>query len=602
MRKMKRLLSVILVLVFFGSILVGCSNTKKTDESVNEPANTENQDDEEQPDDEATTDSAEENTGSLEDIIPDETVTLTVFSQLANYSGEQLGWFAKIMLDKFNVKLNIVNAPEGVFATRMESGNLGDIILFGSDTDEYHQAIDAGMLLDWNEDNILAEYGPYINEHMQNALQKNASLSPDGKTVYGFGYDVGSSPTEHGMFFYHPDIRWDLYAQLGYPKVSTLEDYIPILEEMVKANPKSDSGAQTYAMSLFKDWDGDMVMYVKSLGALYGYDEFGFTLYDVNTQTAQPILDDNSMYIRSLKFYNALYQKGLLDPDSMTQTYDDACNAYQDGAAFFNIFTFLGRDLYNTANHTSDGKGMYALTADDMKVLTYGLNIYGGNRVWAIGANTEYPELCMAIINYMSTPEGVMVNEYGPKGVTWDYNENGKAYLTDLGVACKSDITTQMTGDYSGAFEDGQVKWNNTTWSRDSINPEGNGETYNYLFWESYNSLPTTVAEQAWKDKTGFLSADNYLKDTGRFSISLGSGFAMDTRDDELNTQWAQVAECVKSNSWKLVYAKDDAEFDRILATFIEEAKGYGYDTCVEWCMQQAEKRKAKEEELLALQ
>ena len=166
MRKTKRLLSVILVLVFFGSILVGCSNTKKTDESVNEPANTENQDDEVQPDDEATTDSAEENTGSLEDIIPDETVTLTVFSQLANYSGEQLGWFAKIMLDKFNVKLNIVNAPEGVFATRMESGNLGDIILFGSDTDEYHQAIDAGMLLDWNEDNILAEYGPYINEHM----------------------------------------------------------------------------------------------------------------------------------------------------------------------------------------------------------------------------------------------------------------------------------------------------------------------------------------------------------------------------------------------------------------------------------------------------
>ncbi len=590
MRKTKRLLSIILAFVLVFS-LAGCG-TKKEENANTTPTVA--------PTTAAT--QAPETTDPLADIIPKETVTLTVYSQLANYNGEQLGWFAKILLDKFNVKLNIVNSPEGVFATRMESGDLGDLVIFGNDTDEYHQAIDAGMLLDWNEDDLLATYGSYINETMQNALKKNAGLSPDGTTVYGFGHDVGSSTKEFSSPFYHPDIRWDLYEKLGYPKVSTLEDFVPILADMVKENPKSDSGAQTYAMSLFKDWDGDTVMYVKALGALYGYDEFGFTLYDVNTQTAQPILDDNSMYIRSLKFYNALYQKGLLDPDSMTQTYDDAVNAYQDGAALFNIFTFLGRDLYNTENHTSAGKGMYALAADDMKVLTYGLNIFGANRVWSIGANTAYPELCMAIINYMSTPEGVLTNFYGPKGTNWDYDANGKAYLTELGLACQKDITTQMTGDYSGAYEDGQVKWNNTTWSRDSVNPEGNGETYNYLFWESYMSQPSTPAEQAWKDKTGFLSADNYLKDSGKLAISLGSGFTMDTRSDELNTTWAQVAECVKNYSWQLVYAKSDTEFNTLLAEFKAKAKDYGYDQAVEWCLGQAEKRKAKEQDLLALE
>ena len=47
----------------------------------------------------------------LADIIPEETVTLDVFDQLANYSGEQIGWFGQIMLDKFNVKLNIIPVP-----------------------------------------------------------------------------------------------------------------------------------------------------------------------------------------------------------------------------------------------------------------------------------------------------------------------------------------------------------------------------------------------------------------------------------------------------------------------------------------------------------
>ena len=96
----------------------------------------------------------------LEDIIPDETVTLDVFDQLANYSGEQVGWFGQIMLDKFNVKLNIISQPDkSVYQTRMESGDLGDIVIWGNDGDDYLKAIDQGMLYDWNEDDLLADYG-----------------------------------------------------------------------------------------------------------------------------------------------------------------------------------------------------------------------------------------------------------------------------------------------------------------------------------------------------------------------------------------------------------------------------------------------------------
>ena len=130
----------------------------------------------------------------LADIIPEETVTLDVFDQLANYSGEQIGWFGQIMLDKFNVKLNIIPDSDGVYETRMESGNLGDLVLWGNDSDEYQQAVNKGMLFDWNEDDILSDYGPYIKQNMPYALQKNADLS--GGTVYGFhvylGFKMGS--------------------------------------------------------------------------------------------------------------------------------------------------------------------------------------------------------------------------------------------------------------------------------------------------------------------------------------------------------------------------------------------------------------------------
>ena len=151
----------------------------------------------------------------LEDIIPDETVTLNVFDQLANYSGEQIGWFGQIMLEKFNVKLNIIPDSDGVYETRMESGNLGDIVIWGNDADEYLQAVNKGMLYDWEEDDLLDEYGPYIKEHMPAALEKNREIS--GGTLYGYGFDVAVDAAQRQDFMYTWDLRWDLYKELGYP-------------------------------------------------------------------------------------------------------------------------------------------------------------------------------------------------------------------------------------------------------------------------------------------------------------------------------------------------------------------------------------------------
>lgn len=541
-----------------------------------------------------------ETEGDLSDIIPEETVTLDVYDQLANYSGEQIGWFAQVMLEKFNVKLNIIPESDGVYDTRMESGNLGDLVIWGSDGDDYVQAVDKGMLFDWEEDDILYDYGPYIAANMENALEKNRGINADGK-IYGFGHDVAYSAEDTQSVMYEWDLRFDLYQQIGSPEITDLDSLVEVLDKMQEACPTDDNGNKTYGVSLFNDWDGDMVMFVKSTAsAYYGYDEFGIGLYDSSTGEYHPALEENGPYLTALKFYNDLYQRGLLDPDSQTQGYDGMAEDYQNGTAFFNVFNFLGSAIYNSDSHISEGKMMYPVKPTEASPIIYGQNIYGSNRIWSIGANTEYPELCMAIINWLSTPEGRLTSEYGPQGVCWDYNENGGTYLTDLGLSCKTDSTTTLTGDYSGTFDDGSFKMNNTTWALDSLNPDSAlGETYNYKNWESYKALDASDIEKEWIEWSGAQTPDEYIKSTD-YILAPGTTYSAGTHSDELQVVWDQVTTCIKDYSWKAIYAESDEEFETIVAEMIQQAQDYGYDQCVEFQENEAKIRAAAEEAALA--
>ena len=81
------------------SMLCGCSRQKQeipkdTDKSISASKAAEK----ESPEDEV-----------IAKIRPDETVTFDVYSQLSSYFGEQQGWYAQILLEKFNVKLNFTN-------------------------------------------------------------------------------------------------------------------------------------------------------------------------------------------------------------------------------------------------------------------------------------------------------------------------------------------------------------------------------------------------------------------------------------------------------------------------------------------------------------
>lgn len=522
---------------------------------------------------------------------------LSVFSVRANYSGEQVGWSGKILKDQFNVKINIIPNQSGAFDTRMSDGNLGDILVLGEQ--EYLQAVKAGLLYDWEDEELLDTEGTYIKENMSHALDKSRALT-DGK-LYGLPYQVATSNTDIQSFFYTWDIRWDLYKEIGYPEVKTLDDLVDVFAKMKEVCPKDEQGKETYAVSLWPDWDGDMVMYVKSTASAYfGYEgDMGLGHYNPTNGEFYGCLDENSPYLQMLKFYNKLYQKGLVDPDSMTATYDSMIAKVKAGGTFFSIFNYAGSEAYNTPTHGEAGKYMESLCPEDARPIVYGQSVLGGTTYWAIGAKAEDPEKCMEIINWLCTPTGMLTSNYGPKGLTWDYDEDGNTYFTELGKQCNKDKNnTAIPEEYGGgSYHDGELQINCLTWMVDASNPESNGETYNSKMWKSEQAAAVYEIDQDWRDVTGANSVNEYMLKTD-YIVQPGSDYAASVKSDELKTTWAQVSTAITTGSWKAMYAESDEEYDKIVDEMIKDANGYGYQECLDWCLDEAEIRYAREQAL----
>lgn len=522
----------------------------------------------------------------------EETITLTCFSELANYSGEMQGWFAKVLLDKFNVKINLVASGDGVYETRMEDGDLGDIVVWGSDGKNYMQAVEAGLLFDWEEDDILAEYGPDIAANMTYALEKNREISGQD-TIYGFGHNVASSTESHEAFFYTWDIRWDLYEQLGHPEVNNLDDMVELFKQMQEICPTDDSGNPTYAMSLWPDWDGNYVMYVKAMAtAYYGYDEMGFGHYNPTNGEWYYAMETGSPYLEMLEFFNTLYREGLLDPDSMTQNYDKMIEKVQNGGVFFSIFNYAGSAGYNTEEHVAENKIMRSLVPTEASPITYGMSVYGGNRIWSIGSKTQYPELCMEIINWLCTPEGRITMDYGPQDLCWVYNDEGKIEFTEFGKTCDSDRTTVMPEEWGGAtFNDGAFQINNTTWSANDTNPV-TGEKYNKDFWASTQTPDgLNEADKDWREYTGCATVEAYME-SGNYTVDIATTFAEGSRSAELDVIWNQVKECIVQYSWKAIYAETPEEYASIVKEMQGKVKMYDtQEQCRKWCEEEAARK-----------
>ncbi|WP_058302561.1 extracellular solute-binding protein [Gorillibacterium timonense] len=541
-------------------------------------------------------------TNGSEAPSPRPEITLDVFSLTSNFSGDQPGWFAKVVKDKFNIKLNIISpqleGADAKFSAQMASGNLGDIVIFGGADQKWQDAIKAGMLLDWTKDSLLDNYGKNMLKYAPKAIEKNKVNYGSGTSVYGIGIDVGpdqAGPSEAKELNAHPNLRWDLYQKIGSPEIKTMEDYLPVLKKMQEAQPKSDSGRPTYAFSLWGDWDGNMMMHTKAWAILHGYEETdgfnpgGFTLISADKDEVQGILDDNGLYLRALKFYFNANQMGLMDPDSLTQKFEDASNKMKDGQVLFSMFSWQD-DVYSTPERLAEGKGFQLVPFKEERNFSNGFNPYGADRFWSIGSKTKSPERVMEFIDWLYSPEGYMTSNYGLPGMVYELKD-GKPVLTELGEKALPANDTPIPDEFGGGnWKDGRSQLTNT-FKFTSVNPE-TGEPYDYQLWSSQLAKPSNKVDESWTKAMNATSPKDYLEKNNMLAVqkAIFTGTAPATYPDDLEQKRGQVATVIKEYSWKMIFAKNEAEFDKLKKELVDKAKGLGYEDVVKFNTEQSQK------------
>ncbi|QEU48552.1 ABC transporter substrate-binding protein [Schleiferilactobacillus harbinensis] len=526
-------------------------------------------------------------------------MTVTVYDDLANYQGTQGGWFGKLVKDKFNMKLNIIapNVAGGgstLFDTRSAAGNLDDLIITGSGSGRAKRLIKSGLIVDMTP---YAKNMKYITKYKA-ATEELNKIADQKSGIWGVPSGVSTAsptePSEGNDPTFGPYIRWDLYKQVGYPKLKTLSDLLPVLKEMQDKARQQTGDKKIYAMSLFKDWDGNMMNNAKQPTTFYGYDEMGFVLAKADGSDYQSITQSNGEYEKALQFFNKANQMGLVDPESSTQNYDTMYAKYQQGKVLFSFWPWLGQAAYNTDKNKEAGRGFEIAPVQDMKIFSYGATPNGGSTFIAVGSKAKNKARLVKFINWLYSPEGVYASSAqtngsaGIKGLTWKL-VNGKPTLTDFGNKVFFGGGANVPKNYGGgAYKDGVAALNYPTESVQDIDPN-TGYAYNANMWPSTLAKNTTPLDKDWSAHMGGAKTTmDYLKKNNKILVAPGASYVQPDEESQVSTLRGQIKTQIVNSSWKMVYAKSDSEFNSLFKQMQTTVNGLDYAKVLKVDMQNA--------------
>lgn len=491
-------------------------------------------------------------------------------------------WWGKVLKEKIGVSLNILptgdKAQEKLQAL-MASGELPDIVIFNT-TKDVQNAIRGNMLINLDEH---LDKLPNVVKNAPKALQYyRDNISNSTGKAYAVANGVG--PADLGNeTSWGPYLRWDLYKKAGSPAINTFDDYLTALKKMQDLEPKNKDGKKTYGLTLWKDWDGNSMFMATELGPTLGIDcgdqlgQLPFLQVDFNNGNTMNTLDETSQYIQALKFYYKANQMGLVDPDSLTQTYETAKSKITEGRIFFSWWSWLN-DAYNTTANTNatDATGFAAVLPANTKTLISGENNIGKSWPIAISAATKNLDACLKYVDFMYSTEGLQLLFNGPKGVTWNTDASGIPSLTAEGYKYVSDPTLDLPE--GGKLGDGTRTLGLYGLSTAFINPLTKASLH-YQLWPAtlaHNATNQTNLQKDWAKVTGFQTTIEYVRAKNMVTaIPLAQSLIVPMTDDVSATA-SKIGDIVKTYSWKMIFAKNDAEFNTLYAEMKTKAEGLG--------------------------
>ena len=517
--------------------------------------------------------SSPEGTGNGEQ--GEEIVTLTV---LAGSNGTKSGkidaYWTDIYREDLGIEFDLIALTNEKLMSYMASDSMPDVT-YALNADQLSNAIAGDLILALDD---YKEYAPDAVEWGEASMRYQREYASNGTgKAYSVGRGILTTLSEQGQVNPVPYIRWDLYKELGYPELKTVDDFLPLLQKMMELEPETPDGKKTYGFVLHNLEVGDAT----SLGVCSNYlNWFGRQLYGMSEYSIQEgkfvnsILDEDSLYMKALKFFYDANQMGLVNPDSMSMDWAASMDSYTNGQGFF---TFEDYGMGNYVGNEEEYQGFKLMVSDDMTPFSPGLVPTGGASYPVVGKHTQYPEKAFAAINAYYDPDMVMDLNLGRKGTTWDVDsETNKPYVTEMGWDTFNN-NKELPG--GGLRVDGLWTFNFWGIQTGNVHPDY-GVSMNWTQWDKKDFIPEDSNlvkdwRQYWRDRTGnqeIMEDRTAMKATGQLLWKLVTLYDSVMSDDMAQLQ-SSLQDIVTSYSYQMVYAKDEAEFESAKADMIATVK-----------------------------
>ena len=512
-------------------------------------------------------------------------LTIDIYDAAANYHGIQTGWFAKVVKDRFNLELNII-APQvagnELYATRAEEGNLGDIVIV--DKKDFSDLLKAGLVRDISDklpecENIM-KFKDQIDVY-------NKGLTGEDGVYYGIPSEMtDTSPTSltDDVIYSSPMLRWDLYTEIGRPKLANLDDLLDALAKIHEIHPTNEDGDPAYPLTLWADWDGNDNMIgianVVQLTTWYGEKiKQSAILKPDNTFTE--IYNRDAAYYKLTKFLNKAYQMGLVDPESGEQDWNSVMNKLSTGRADLMWYSWE-TGFWNSVDRLNNGTAFIFIPVADQLYYADADRYYGSDRMFGIGSMVEgekYDRI-MEFLDWYASGEGCTFQHAGIEGLNYTVNEDGTFTPYKDNALMDNLPVPEEYGE--GGFNDGNNAINQWIVSSICVNPL-TGERYAQKYWQAYKDMTMTQMKKEWQEYFEAEDPVDYMKKNNQLLASPSVDFTPAPDNNDIASLRVDVNKQLCQSTWQLIFAEDDDEFEALWDKMIEKLDGFGYKELYEF-------------------
>jgi len=520
-----------------------------------------------------------------------EPVTITLYPKDANlFSGPVTGYRGEAFA-AHGINLEVWAYSDEKTTAMMTSGDFPDMMYVSpaNQSDIFETLVQTDKIIDYSE---YAEYLPHVlgdkvvNEYITpnlDVIRNNYSAGTGGLYVLPFGVGMNNGVyAQAGTFDRNtPKLKWDVYEAIGAPEVTDMWSLIDIAEEMLKYQPTLEDGTKMFGTFL----DNGDSKYFNSLTLWFTWkgSSVANTQYMAETMTVTGeinyIFEEDSIFKEGLKWYNELYKRGLVDPDSISTSRADQAPKLDNGFAMI-----PGGSLPGWAT-----KYYEVFPSDCTLYRSFVSKNYAGGPSIVIFKDSENIEACLELVDMMADPYEWMKVYYGPEGCMWN-EENGVLSITDEFAAW---LTEKGSINFFPMPDGTEYSIFNTTTLIGTGTPladhvDINGDPLPYIptSWPDAQAITTNNDNwNAWKKTMGAEDLWDYTEKNGItvHQESAFDGWKLDPPSDDQLLTIAALKDVVVPACWKMVYAADEAEFEAIWDAMVKDAETMGAKDIFEW-------------------